>query len=459
MHGLIFASLRDYTIHRLGEERTAEIWGDRSFQTTEAYADEWFLAQLERLAAAAGETAAETEFSFGVFAAEATFAGLYPGYYAESGDTCAFLLGVEEKIHELVRATFPGATPPKLHVQRLGDSGVLVSYTSERGLCRLLAGLVHGTASHYGDRIELEELHAPRRPRLRLLGRARGRVSACPAHAGCHKCPWRAVVPFVPLEMAVAEPDTEAALKAYLIGLLSGTLAVLLVAVIWFGTRPPQEPGLLWGGTVYTSKQEFDNYLKSKGLSYKTFVARNPGVAPWEREEITVGAITVRASTKAREDWTVRLPLAAIGLMFATGCALLLSRRLRAATPGLARSSVALSAPLTILLRPVVARLAKGLVAFFSPRGFRIAKSAVGWPTAFAFIRRLGVVTSGATRRLRVSVTLYGERLIGAARQDARAAPELMRERNISVGYVAFGLLAALTAGVLAVFVVSLLSP
>ena len=163
MHGLIFASLRDYTIHRLGDKRTAEIWGDRHFATTEAYADEWFIAQLERLAAAAGETVAETERGFGVFAAENTFAGLYPEYYAESGDTCAFLLGVEEKIHELVRGTFPGATPPKLHVQQLGASGVLVSYTSERRLCRLLEGLVHGTASHYGDRIELEELQCMHR--------------------------------------------------------------------------------------------------------------------------------------------------------------------------------------------------------------------------------------------------------------------------------------------------------
>ena len=58
-------------------------------------------------------------------------------------------------------------------------------------------------------------------------------------------------------------------LKGYLIGLLSATLAVLLVAVIWFGTQPPQDEGFLWGGKVYTSRQEFDGYLKSKGLSYE----------------------------------------------------------------------------------------------------------------------------------------------------------------------------------------------
>jgi hypothetical protein len=34
---------------------------------------------------------------------------------------------------------------------------VLVSYTSERMLCQLLEGLVHGTAAHYGDDILMEE--------------------------------------------------------------------------------------------------------------------------------------------------------------------------------------------------------------------------------------------------------------------------------------------------------------
>jgi hypothetical protein len=163
VHGLIFASLRDYTIQRLGDERASEIWGDRLFATTEAYADEWFLAQLERVAAVAGEPVAEAERGFGMFAAEKTFAGLFPAYYVESGDTRTFLLGVEEKIHELVRATVPGARPPRLHVQPLGEGGALVSYTSERRLCRLLEGLVQGTAAHYGERIELDELQCMHR--------------------------------------------------------------------------------------------------------------------------------------------------------------------------------------------------------------------------------------------------------------------------------------------------------
>jgi hypothetical protein len=163
VHGLIFAGLRDYTAVRLGEERAAELWADRVFATTEAYDDGWFTAQLVRLVEATGDSLRDVQLGFGEFAARTTFAGLYPGYYEESDDTFAFLLGIEEKIHELVRATIRGATPPKLHVRPMNELGVLVSYTSERGLCALLEGLVRGTAAHYGDEVVVEEIQCMHR--------------------------------------------------------------------------------------------------------------------------------------------------------------------------------------------------------------------------------------------------------------------------------------------------------
>ena len=163
MHGLILAGLRDYSTVRLGEARAAELWSDRVFDPTEAYDDAWFHAQFERLVEATGDSADDVERDFGAFVAQNSFTALFPHYYEESADTLAFLAGIEERIHELVRATIRGASPPKLHVQPLGGTGVLVSYTSERGLCKLLEGLVHGTAQHYGDTIEVEEIQCMRR--------------------------------------------------------------------------------------------------------------------------------------------------------------------------------------------------------------------------------------------------------------------------------------------------------
>jgi hypothetical protein len=163
VHGLIFGSLRDFSIERLGPEAASEIWADRIFEMNEAYDDAWFAAQLERVIGVTGESPADVEREFGAFAARKTFAALYPSYYEASGDVFTFLLGIEEKIHELVRATIPGATPPRLHVHSLKDLGVLIAYTSERGLCKLLEGLVLGTAAHYGDDVEVEEIQCMHR--------------------------------------------------------------------------------------------------------------------------------------------------------------------------------------------------------------------------------------------------------------------------------------------------------
>jgi Haem-NO-binding len=162
VHGLIFASLRDYSIRRLGADGAERLWVGASYATDLAYGDGEFRDRLESVGRALGLPNDELQRDFGAFAARTTFAGLFPDYFAGSGDTLTFLLGVEEKIHELVRATIPGAYPPNLHVRPLGRDGVLVSYTSQRQLCHLLEGLVRGTAAHYGERVELEELQCMR---------------------------------------------------------------------------------------------------------------------------------------------------------------------------------------------------------------------------------------------------------------------------------------------------------
>jgi hypothetical protein len=163
VHGLVFAALRDYTVERLGDERAAELWADRVFEVSDAYDDEWFAAQLDRLASATGESRARVDVGFGAFAGSKTIAVLYPSYYAESGDVLSFLLGVEERIHEVVRSTIPGARPPRLHVHPLKETGVLISYTSERRLCRLLEGLVLGSAEKLGETVDVEEVQCMER--------------------------------------------------------------------------------------------------------------------------------------------------------------------------------------------------------------------------------------------------------------------------------------------------------
>jgi hypothetical protein len=215
-------------------------------------------------------------------------------------------------------------------------------------------------------------------------------------------------------------------LKTYAVGVLGGLVLALAVAGVYVATEPKQEAGLLWGGIVYDSKQEFNGYLKSKGLSYKVWLQRNPGVAPWEPNVQT----SVEPSTGTSSS---RLPLTVIGLMLATGLALLLV--LRQARPVLARVPTAI-----------------GGLPSRRPRADRLGKRLpVG-----ASLRQLGVLASSAVRSLEAAVPRYSARPVGGRVAEARLLPGFPSERKVRVGDLAFGVLAVIAAAMFVLFVVVL---
>jgi predicted hydrocarbon binding protein len=158
VHGVILGSFSDYVSTRYGDAALRAVFrGEPIFLMSEQYDDDAFARVLERAGAYAGRRADEIQREFGDFAARTTFARLYPAYFSIAGSARNFLLTVEDRIHELVRATVPNARPPELQVSERGEDGVRIVYTSPRRLCALLVGLVHGTAAHYGERAEVEE--------------------------------------------------------------------------------------------------------------------------------------------------------------------------------------------------------------------------------------------------------------------------------------------------------------
>lgn len=162
MHGLIFAGFLQFTRARHPDAADAIWQGEPRYRTTDAYPDTDFLRVLGRAAAVTAVPQADLLRAFGRFAAETTFRLLHSDYYESSGSTRQFLLDVEARIHALVRATIRGAAPPHLHVSPLGD-GVSISYTSERQLCDLLEGLVHGTARYFGETYSVTQILCMRR--------------------------------------------------------------------------------------------------------------------------------------------------------------------------------------------------------------------------------------------------------------------------------------------------------
>ena len=264
-------------------------------------------------------------------------------------------------------------------------------------------------------------------------------------------------------------------LKAYAVGFFGAVLVLLVAVAIWLAVRPAEEPGLLWGGTVYTSKQEFKGYLKSRGLSYKVWLARNPGTAPWE--PAVARAASARTTTEAvqREEPSASapeegdeaswLPLAAIAVLLAAGSTLLASRaELRPVGPRIRGRRLPRPRPRPRQPRQVAAAAGASPHLGAGVRGVRRggARARQGVQAAVPAlgpgVRALGRATARAAASLRAALPLYGRRLLADLRADWRVAGGFVRARNIGAGDVAFGLLAVTTAAMFVLFVVVLLT-
>jgi Haem-NO-binding len=159
VHGIIFTSFRHFVTSRFGREQATRLWADEpQYVITEAYPDVVFTRLFARVCEETQSDEVALLRDFGAFAGERTFVLLYPSYFDAAGDARTFLLTVEERIHELVRATVPDARPPQLHVEPLGDDGVEIRYSSPRRLCVLLDGLVQGTARHFNEAAKIAEV-------------------------------------------------------------------------------------------------------------------------------------------------------------------------------------------------------------------------------------------------------------------------------------------------------------
>jgi predicted hydrocarbon binding protein len=164
VHGVIFTSLRDYVAAVHGPKAVAAVFaGEQPYLLGEAYPDERLHVLLDRVGEVTGTDADETLRAFGAYTVQHAFARLYPAFFAVAPSAREFLLTVETRIHELVRATIPRAEPPRLVVEEDGADGVRIEYRSRRHLCVFLCGLVEGTAQHYHEVASIEETACMRR--------------------------------------------------------------------------------------------------------------------------------------------------------------------------------------------------------------------------------------------------------------------------------------------------------
>ena len=134
MHGTIFAELHKYVVSKLGDDAWTALKGEAGVTRTEynpleIYPDSEVVALVNAASRITGLPATTLLEDFGSFIAP-DLLEMYWAVVQPEWRTLDLLEHTESAIHEVVRVSQKGATPPYMHAERTSGDEVTITYTS-----------------------------------------------------------------------------------------------------------------------------------------------------------------------------------------------------------------------------------------------------------------------------------------------------------------------------------------
>ena len=178
MHGLIVNQLRQFVVHAFGRELWTRMRADTGLEIDDvpaidrSYEDADVVALVQAAAAASGADAQDLLEQFGEFLAPALLR-IYAPILRPEWRTLDVIQHAEARIHRVVRRQDAQAAPPYLTATRSSADVVEVNYESPRRLCAVARGIMHGLATHFNERLDIQQPTCMLRgdPACRLVGR------------------------------------------------------------------------------------------------------------------------------------------------------------------------------------------------------------------------------------------------------------------------------------------------
>lgn len=161
MHGIIFVELQKFVAERLG----TAAWDDvllaalpkpHHYYRGNHYPDQEFADLLAAAASIAKVDLPDFGQQFGEFIAP-DLMSMYAISIDSSWRTLEMIENTDVVIHTIVRRSNPGASPPRLVVERIGPNEIVLRYDSHRKMCYFAKGIALGVAKHFGERITIAE--------------------------------------------------------------------------------------------------------------------------------------------------------------------------------------------------------------------------------------------------------------------------------------------------------------
>ncbi|MBD3237866.1 MAG: heme NO-binding protein [Candidatus Eisenbacteria bacterium] len=161
--GVINKGIQELVEQRFG----ADVWqrvkaaagcDEPFFATSEDYPDESTVA-LVRAIAGVTEIPAETvQVEFGRFWVPHTGRAAYPSFYGLAGHTPREFLRNLDRIHRQVTRSLRNAVPPRFVCEETDADAMRIHYYSQRGLCRVLEGLILGVGDLFDQELRVREI-------------------------------------------------------------------------------------------------------------------------------------------------------------------------------------------------------------------------------------------------------------------------------------------------------------
>lgn len=161
MHALIFSELQAYTESTLGGGAWNKLLDEAGipgalFAAHQDHPDATLTDLVRTATRLTSQTVPALLEDFGTFIAPHLLA-LYPDLIDPTWRTLDVLANTEHRVHSVVRARNPNARPPRLQVDRISKTEVVITYTSQRHLCPVAIGIAKGLAKHYDENASVSE--------------------------------------------------------------------------------------------------------------------------------------------------------------------------------------------------------------------------------------------------------------------------------------------------------------
>lgn len=160
MKGTIAVCLEEMIRQNFGQEawnQVCEAAGlpvDHRFRLSKDVPDGDVVALIGVAARTLGVSEKDAMHAFGIHWSTTYAPKIYGHFFKRAQDARSFLLSMD-KVHDVVTKTVKDAAPPRFSYDESDPHGLVMHYSSARGMVALMPGLVEGVAKYYGEDVDI----------------------------------------------------------------------------------------------------------------------------------------------------------------------------------------------------------------------------------------------------------------------------------------------------------------